>query len=203
MDKTDKRVDAYINEAADFAKPILVHIRKIVHKACPGVEETIKWGFPHFDYKGMLCSMAAFKQHCAFGFWKAAFMSDATKLRANNEKAMGNMGQLKSISDLPQEKLLMSQIKEAMHLNDEGVKLPPRKKVPSNQPIEVPSYFNTQLKKHKKAQTFFDNSSSSCKREYIQWITEAKSEDTRNKRMASALEWLSEGKSRNWKYEKC
>src|SRR5687767_1832106 len=102
MKKTDPRIDAYINKAADFAKPILKHIREVVHKACPDVEETMKWSFPHFDYKGeMMCSMAAFKQHCAFGFWKASLMSEGAKFKSGNEEGMGSMGKIKSLSDLP------------------------------------------------------------------------------------------------------
>src|SRR5688500_18245293 len=142
MATKDKRIDAYIEKAADFAKPILRHIREVVHKACPGVEETMKWSFPHFDYKGeMMCSMAAFKQHCAFGFWKAAIMTEAAKLKNKNEDAMGHFGQIKSLSDLPPVKQFTAMIKDAMKLNDEGVKLPPKKKTIDKKELEVPDYF--------------------------------------------------------------
>src|SRR4026207_417368 len=129
MGNKDKRVDDYIAKSADFAKPILNHIRQLVHTVCPQVEETIKWSFPNFDYKGVFCSMAAFKAHCSFGFWKAALMSDATKMKDNQKTAMGHMGKITSLKDLPPDKVLIAYIKEAAKLNDEGIKLPPRKKI--------------------------------------------------------------------------
>lgn len=122
--KKDKRIDAYLARSADFAKPILNHLRELVHRGCPEVEETIKWGFPHFDYHGILCSMASFKQHCAFGFWKASLLTGPNKsLSALGETAMGNFGQLKKLSDLPADKILLQYIKDAMKLNDAGVKI--------------------------------------------------------------------------------
>ena len=132
MATKDKRIDAYIAKSADFAKPILTHIRELVHKACPDVEETMKWSFPHFDYKGaMMCSMASFKQHCAFSFWKASLMKDADKFvgMAKSEVAMGHMGRITSVKDLPSDKVMLSYLKEAMRLNDENVKLPSKEKV--------------------------------------------------------------------------
>lgn len=135
MGKKDPRVDAYIDRSKEFAVPILEHLRATVHKACPEVEEIIKWGMPYFDYKGMMCWMASFKQHCVFGFWKAALMKDK-KLIANakSEIAMGHLGRIASLKDLPPDKLLLSYIKEAKHLNDADVKLPakvlkPKKKL--------------------------------------------------------------------------
>ena len=202
MGKKDKRVDDYIAKSASFAQPILAHIRMLVHKACPEVEETIKWSFPNFDYKGVFCSMAAFKAHCSFGFWKAALMSDATKMKDNQKNAMGQMGKITSLKDLPPDKVLIAYIKEAAKLNDEGIKLPPRKKITEKQELLVPADFSAALLKNKKASGTFEAFSPSHKKEYIQWITEAKTEDTRNKRMATALEWIAEGKGRNWKYQR-
>lgn len=125
MGTKDLRVDKYIANAADFAKPMLNHLRELVHKACPETEEIIKWGFPHFDYKGMMCSMAAFKQHCAFTFWKAALMKDKKLIEnAKSESAMGHLGRITSLNDLPSDKILMAYIKEAKKLNDDDVKLP-------------------------------------------------------------------------------
>ncbi|HEY1038596.1 MAG TPA: DUF1801 domain-containing protein, partial [Bacteroidia bacterium] len=126
MAKTDKRIDAYIAKSADFAKPILKHIRELVHETCPEVEETMKWSFPHFDYKGaMMCSMASFKQHCAFGFWKAQLMKDSEKflVMAKTEEAMGHMGRITSVKDLPSDKKMIAYIREAMKLNDDNIKL--------------------------------------------------------------------------------
>ena len=201
MGKKDKRVDAYIAKSAPFAQPILNHLRELVHKACPDAEETIKWGFPNFDYKGPFCNMAAFKEHCAFGFWKAALMKDADKLKDNQQNAMGHAGKIKSLSDLPSDKIMIGWIKEAVKLNDDGVKLPPRKKTEKKEPV-IPEYFTKALNKNKKALKAFEVFSPSHKREYIEWITDAKTEETRNRRMETAFEWMSEGKGRNWKYER-
>ncbi|MBI3123579.1 MAG: YdeI/OmpD-associated family protein [Ignavibacteriales bacterium] len=204
MGKKDPRVDAYIAKSQEFAKPILEHFRELVHKACPDVEETIKWGFASFDYKGPYCSMASFKQHCAIGFWKATLMKD-TKLIANakSESAMGHLGRITSLKDLPKDKELIAYLKEAAKLNADGVKLPAKPKSKEPKELVVPDYFTKALKKNKKALGTFTNFSYSRKKDYVEWITEAKTEETRNKRMATAIEWLAEGKSRNWKYEKC
>jgi uncharacterized protein YdeI (YjbR/CyaY-like superfamily) len=198
----DKRVDAYIAKSADFAVPILEHLRSIVHKACPDVQETIKWGFPHFDYKGIMCSMASFKQHCAFGFWKASLMKDP-KLMANakSESAMGHLGKISSLKDLPSDRALTGYIKEAMKLNEEGVAVP-KKPAAKKAVTRVPDYFKKALAKNKMAQRTFEAFSPSHKREYLEWITEAKTEATRTRRIEQALAWLTEGKPRNWKYMK-
>lgn len=202
MGKKDKRVDAYIEKAAPFAKPILMHLRELVHKACPDVEENIKWSFVSFEYKGLLCSFAAFKQHCAFGFWKAALMKDPALIEnAKSESAMGHLGKITSLKDIPSDKKIIGYIKEAMKLNDDNIPLPKRK--PSvKKEIEVPDYFMNALKKNKKAFERFESFPPSHKKEYLQWITEAKREETRDKRIAQALEWIGEGKGRNWKYER-
>lgn len=198
MGPTDARIDTYIAKSADFAKPILSHLRSLVHEACPDVQETIKWGFPHFDYHGVMCSMAAFKQHATFGFWKG------TLIVGKNTKsldAMGSFGRLTSVSDLPPKKELIVYIKRAMKLNEQGVKAPV-KHVRPKKPIRMPAEFKTALGKNKKAKAVFDAFSPSHKREYLEWIIEAKGEETRKRRIATALEWISKGKSRNWKYMK-
>ncbi len=197
-------IDDYISKSSAFAQPILKHFRELVHKACPGVEEKMKWSFPHYDYKNeMMCSMAAFKQHCAISFWKAALMKDGKLIEnARSEEAMGHMGKIKSLKDLPADKIITGYIKEAMKLNDDGVKLPSRPVAAVKKEIEVPGYFLDALQKNKKALKVFDAFAYSHKKEYLQWITEAKTEDTRNKRMATAIEWIAEGKGRNWKYQK-
>lgn len=190
-----------IEKAQPFAKPILNHLRELVHKACPDVAETIKWSFASFDYKGPLCSMAGFKEHCAFGFWKAALMKDADTLRSNQATAMGHLGKIKSWNDLPPDKVLTRWIREAVKLNEKGVKLPPRKKTELKE-LVIPEYFTKALKKNKKALDVFDKFPPSHKKEYVLWITEAKTDETRNRRMETALEWIGEGKGRNWKYER-
>jgi len=203
MGKKEKRIDAYILKSADFAIPILNHLRELVHLACPDVEEKIKWGMPFFDYKGEgLCNMASFKQHCAFGFWKASLMKDKALMdHAKSETSMGHLGRITSLADIPSDKKMIGYIKEAMKLNDAGVKV--KKVKPStDKTLEAPEYFVKALKTNKSAQTTFDAFSYSAKKEYVTWIVEAKTEDTRNKRIEQALEWMAEGKQRNWKYMK-
>jgi uncharacterized protein YdeI (YjbR/CyaY-like superfamily) len=204
MPAYDPRIDAYIDKSAPFAQPILTHLRELVHKACPDVEETMKWSMPHFDYKGVMCSMASFKQHCSFSFWKAFLLKDPKgfikERAAQGGEGMGHLGRITSLKDLPPDKGLIDLIKQAKKINDDGLKLPPKeKKAPKE--LTTPDYFLKELKKNKSAFVVFENFSPSQKKEYVQWITEAKSEDTRNKRMATAIEWIAEGKKRNWKYE--
>lgn len=203
MGKKIKEVDAYIAKSAAFAQPILQHIRALVHSTCPDVEEKIKWGFPHFDYKNeMMCSMASFKQHAVMGFWKASLMKDKALLAmARSEEAMGHLGKITSLKNLPSDKKLTAYIKEAMLLNDNGVKLPAKPKSIEKKEIETPDYLKKALSKNKKAERFFNEFAYSHRKEYITWITEAKREETRNKRMATAIEWIAEGKGRNWKYQ--
>ena len=204
MPVKNKAIDTYIAKSAAFAKPILQHIRELVHKTCPDVEEKMKWSFPHFDYKGeMMCSMAAFKQHAAFGFWKAPLMKDPVLAEmARSEVAMGHLGRITTLKDLPSDKKITAWIKEAMTLNDKGIKLVAKPKSAEKKELEVPDYFIKALAKNKKAKQSFDAFAYSHRKEYVQWITEAKTEETRNKRMTSAIEMLAEGKSRNWKYAK-
>ena len=202
MAAKNKAIDAYISKSADFSQPILKHLRELVHTTCPEAEEKMKWSFPHFDYKGeMMCSMAAFKQHAVFGFWKAALMKDASLLEtAKSEVAMGHLGKLTSLNDLPADKKIVAWIKEAMLLNEKGIKLPSKNKSTEKKEIIVPEYFEKALAKNKKAAATFNAFCFSHKKEYIEWITEAKTEETRNKRMIQALEMIAEGKNRNWKY---
>ena len=202
MATTDPRIDAHIKKSAPFAQPILQHLRELVHKACPGVQETMKWSFPHFEYKGILCSMSAFKQHCNFGFWKGSLLkNDKGLLSRVGETDMSFFDKLTSMDDLPSDKILLAYIKEAVKLNEEDIKLPPKPKT-VKQPLETPDDLLAALKKNKKALKSFEDFSPSHKREYIEWIIDAKTEATRNKRIETTVEWLSEGKSRNWKYEK-
>jgi uncharacterized protein YdeI (YjbR/CyaY-like superfamily) len=199
---TNTKIDAYINKSADFARPILIHLRKVVHNACPDVQEKIKWGMPHFDYKdNMLCSMASFKQHCAFSFWKASLMKDKTlMMNAKSETSMGHLGRITSLKDLPSEKKLISYIKEAMKLNDEGVKLD-KKPQAAKTKLNIPKELASALKSNRKAEGTFNEFSYSNKKEYVEWNKSAKTVDTRNKRLETAVEWLEEGKVRHWKYK--
>jgi uncharacterized protein YdeI (YjbR/CyaY-like superfamily) len=202
MGKYDARVDAYIAKAEPFAQPILSHLRALVHKACPAVEETIKWGFPVFEYKGILCNMASFKKHCVFGFWKAALMSDKSlEVNAKSEVAMGHMGKLTTMKDLPADSRILKNIREAATLNEQGIKVEKKKPI-AKKPVALPPYFKKALASNDAALNTFEAFSPSHQREYIEWITEAKTEATREKRMEQAIEWLAEGKPRNWKYMK-
>ena len=199
MGKKDPRIDTYISKAAPFAQPILKHLRKVVHAGCPEVEETIKWSMPHFDYEGVLCGMAAHKQHCSFGFWKGSLvLGDA----AADEKAMGQFGRITTVSDLPAEKVLLSYVRKAAELNKAGVKSPDRARPEKPIAVEVPDYFTSALRKNKQAQATFDAFSPGKRKDYVEWVTSAKREETRAERLATAIEWLAEGKSRNWKYER-
>ncbi len=200
----DKRIDAYIAKSAPFAQPILRHLRQLVHAACPGVQETIKWGFPHFEAHGaILCSMAAFKQHCVFGFRKASLMKDTDHiLTIKDRESMGHLGRIITLGGLPSDKILKSYIRQAAQLNEAGIRLPPRQKsIVASSAVEVPDYVTRVLKKNAKALKTFEAFSPSHRREYIEWITEAKTDATRDKRIAAMIEWVGEGKRRNWKYE--
>ena len=198
MISRDPRVDAYMAKSAEFAKPILEHLRAVVHAACPDTEENIKWGFPHFGYRGgMLCSMAAFKQHCSFGIWHYKTVAD----EARDEDGMGHFGRITSLNDLPSKKILTEHIRKAMALTDSGVK-PARAKIAPKPPAQLPADFAALLKKHAAARKTYEGFSPSAQREYIDWIVDAKTDATREKRMATALEWMAEGKHRNWKYMK-
>ena len=188
MAEKEKRIDAYILKSADFAIPILNHLRELVHFACPEVEEKIKWGMPFYDYKGEgLCNMASFKQHCAFGFWKAPLMKDKTLMdNAKGETAMGHLGRITSLKDLPSDATLIRYIKEAMKLNEAGIKVE-KKKPTTTKEVKAPEYFLKELKKNKAAQTTFDTFSPSNKKEYVMWITDAKTDETRRSRMIKAI----------------
>lgn len=198
MPTIDPRIDAYIAASPEFAQPILNQVRAIVHAACPDVEETMKWSRPHFQYKGMLCQMSSFKAHCALGFWKGAILfPDGAE-----SGAMGHFGRIASIADLPSKKELAALVRRAMELNDEAVKVAAKPRSAAREPV-VPDDFAGALRADKAAQKVFDAGSASFRREYLMWIEDAKAEPTRLRRIAQAVEWLAEGKGRNWKYEKC
>lgn len=205
MGTKDPRVDAYIAKSADFAKPILTHLRKLIHDACPSVEETVKWSFPHFTYRGpadrsprILCSMASFKQHCAFGFW----YTDNRTANQQSAPAMGQYGRITSLADLPKDKALVKQIKDAIKVHDGGVKPRSAPKPGEKKELVVPDYLAAALKKNKKALATFTHFNYSNQKDYVEWITEAKTAETRRNRLETSIEWMSEGKVRNWKYIK-
>jgi len=194
--KLNPKIDDYISKSADFAKPILVKLRTLIHEANPDIEENIKWGMPSFDYKGIVCHIAAFKAHCSFGFMKYKLIKG---LEENG--GMNSFGKLKSVDDLPGDDVILMYIKEAIDLNERGVKLPKSSK--PKKELVVPEYLVEILSKNLKAEQVFNDFSYSHKKEYVEWIVEAKREATREKRITQMLEWLEEGKHRNWKYENC
>ena len=203
MKKINPKVEAYIAKSADFAKPILNYLREIIHATCPDVEEEIKWGIPHFDYKGdMMCILAAYKNHCSFSLYKAELMND-TKIKESVKegKKMGYMDKIKTLSDLPAKKILIAYIKEAMTLNEAGVKKQKPAKEKSAE-VEAPAYFLDALKKNARAKKVFESKSPSFRKEYSKWIIDAKTEDTRQKRIEQTLGWIAEGKGRFWQYVK-
>jgi len=196
MGKKDPRVDAYIAKSADFAQPILKHIRKLMHRADPDIEETLKWGMPSFNHGGIVCNMAAFNEHCAFGFWKSKLILDGKA-----QEAMGSFGRIESLKDLPSDARLLGYMKKAVKLNLEAVKIPGRTKRKAT-PLQVPADLRRALKATPKAAVTFKALSASHRNEYVKWISGAKQADTRDKRLVTALQWLAEGKNLNWRYEK-
>ena len=200
MGKKDARVDAYIAKSPDFAKPILTYLRDVVHEGCPELVETMKWNTPTFDHHGIVCSMAAFRRHCVFGFWKAPLLTlDGKPLVTKMESGAGQFGKLTSVKDLPARPKLRKLVKDAARLNESGVAL---KRAPraAARPVEVPVDLTRALHKNAKARAVFAAFPPSHKREYVQWIAEAKTPETRQRRLQTAVEWMSEGKPRNWKY---
>jgi uncharacterized protein YdeI (YjbR/CyaY-like superfamily) len=195
----DQRIDAYIEKAADFARPILIELRARVHAACPDVVETVKWRNPSFDYKGLLCGMAAFKQHCTFGFWKHALVVGKSD---KDDEAWGSFGRLTSIRDLPSKTAMTRLIKKAMQLNVDGTRLPRAKAAPKPK-VPMHPALKKALAANKKVREQFAAMSPSCQREYLTWIAEAKGEATRERRLRDAIAWIAAGKPRNWKYMNC
>lgn len=200
MSTLDPRIDAYIERSAEFAQPVLIHLRELVHKACPDVTETLKWSMPSFEFKGILCGFASFKKHCTLMFWKQSLLE--TDAFPKYKMAMGSFGRITSLKDLPSDKVLIGLIHQAMKLNEKNIKVAKKPAAPKKE-LVVPDVLTKALSKDKKAKQTFDNFSYSHRKDYIEWIAEAKTEPTRDKRVATTIEWLSEGKGRNWKYEKC
>jgi uncharacterized protein YdeI (YjbR/CyaY-like superfamily) len=202
-------VDAYIAEAADFAQPILSHLRALVHKACPDVVEEMKWSRPFFLHAGViLCNMSAFKQHCSFGFWGAEIGKVLQADGVLQDGGMGSLGKITSVSGLPADKVMLGYLRQATAFIDQGqgetfVAAGRRVVKPPKPAPEAPSGFTEALRKNKAAAKVFEAFSPSCKREYLDWIADAKRDETRDRRIAQAVEWIAEGKQRNWKYQAC
>jgi uncharacterized protein YdeI (YjbR/CyaY-like superfamily) len=218
----DPRVDAYINRAKPYAHPILEHLRELVHKGCPQVVETIKWSRPFFEYKGVILgNMSAFNAHCSFGFWGEEIGAVLREADALHDGAMGSLGRITSVKDLPSNKLMLGWIRQSVGFIDRGEYTSPiaarhEKKIAAKEDskkhgvakaekpsVEPPAEFVAALNKNKKAAAVFAAFSPSCKKEYVEWVADAKRAETRDKRIATAVEWIAEGKQRNWKYQNC
>ena len=203
------KVDAYFAKVRPFAEPIVWHLRKLIHKGCPGVVETIKWSRPFFEYKSViLFNISAFKEHCSLGFWgveMAEILKEAGVLKSGG---MGTFGRITSLADLPSDQLMLGWIRQAAAFVDRGEYTSPIVarnqvvKAPKAQ-IEVPAELTAALKNNKAAAKVFEAFSPSCRREYVDWIAKAKRAETREKRVATAIKWIAEGKQRNWKYQSC
>lgn len=202
MENLDPKIDAYIAKSPAYAQPIIKHLRQLIHQAVPQVTEVIKWGHPHFDYKGPFMGIGAFKEHMGLNFWKSTLMDDPAGLFKNDGNA-GDIGKIKSLTDLPADDVLLSYIHHAADLNDKGIKLAaPQKKPIEKAELEVPADLIEAFKANTNAMQQYEQFSPSAKKEYLQWLAEAKSADTRAKRLETMIEWVSEGKTRNWKYKK-
>lgn len=199
MKNTNPRVDEYIEKAQPFARPILKHVRELMHTGCPDLTETIKWGMPHFEYHGVIASMAAFKEHAVFGFWKQDLIPGMNQY-VKEKEAMGSWGRITSLDGIPPDKDIIGFVKVAAKLNEEGITLPRR--APKPVVVNMPDDFLKEIRKNKKAFETYEAFSPSNKRDYADWITDAKTDETRQERMKTAIEWMSEGKPRMWKYMK-
>ena len=206
VDDASARIDLYIAKAAPFAQPILWDLREVVHQAVPDVEEAVKWSMPFFVYQGIiLAHMAAFKAHCSLGIWKENLVMAKNQTADDRDTGMGNFGKLTSLKDLPSDKELKAILKEAARKIAAGERIKnwerPAKRAPAE--VEVPEALATALARNKAAAKVFDSMAAGCRRDYCDWITEAKREETRDKRVATAVEWIAEGKQRHWKYQNC
>ena len=203
----DPKVDAYVAKARPFAQPILKHVRTLIHNGCPGVEETIKWGRPFFEYQGaIICFLAAFKEHCSLGFWGQEIKAVLREARVQTEGSSGSFGHIKTLRDLPSDDLLVGWVRQTSGMIESGnytspIAARPKAAKPKNPAVKMSAEFSVALGKNKKAAAVFEAFSPSAKREYIEWIAEAKRPETRDNRIATAVKWIAEGKQRNWKYE--
>ena len=199
MSTKDPRIDAYIAKSADFARPVLEHLRQVVHEACPETTEALKWGIPHFVHAGKnLAHMAAFKAHCGFGFWQREAVTETVK----NDPAMGQLGRITTVKDLPPKAQLKQMVRKAMALIDAAETAPRAPKAAPKPAPTPPADLLAALRRNAAARKAFEAFSPSQQRDYVEWLEEAKREETREKRLAQAIEWMEEGKERNWKYRR-
>lgn len=199
MATKDPRVDSYIAESAEFARPILKHLRKVIHQGCPTAVETIKWGCPFFDYHGLLCGLAAFKAHCSMFFWRDIDVERWLPKTNSAGAGMGQFGKLTSLADLPKDSVLLACVRAAVEQRNAPSSKTKRARKPGKE-LPVPADLKTALTANAKAATTFKNFAPSQRRAYLDWIADAKQPATRKKRLQTTIEWLAEGKPHNWKY---
>lgn len=204
MPATDPRVDAYVAVAPDFARPILAHLRDLVHQAVPDAVETMKWSRPHFEHHGLLAAMWAFRAHVAFALWRAAEVgASAAGADAVGADGMGQFGRIRRLEDLPPDERLVEWLRAAARLNEAG----PRRRAAASKATarsmpNVPGDLRAALASSAAARATFEGFPPSHRREYLEWIVGAKRPETRARRVAQAVEWMAEGRGRNWKYER-
>ncbi len=201
----DPRIDAYIAEASAFARPILTHLRELLHKGCPEVIEDFKWGRPFFLHHGILCGMSAFKAHCSFGFWHQGMTAVNGRDVGARQQPLGSLARITSLADLPDDRAMLGHIRQAVKLNESGAPALPPRRPRSKQPktLTVPDDLAAALKKNKKAAETFEEFSYTNRKNYVEWVASAKLAETRAKRLASTMKRLSEGRKQNWEYEDC
>jgi uncharacterized protein YdeI (YjbR/CyaY-like superfamily) len=197
MSKKDQRIDAYIAKAAPFARPILKYLRKLVHAGCPEVEETIKWQMPTFEHEGIVCFVAAFKNHCALGFWKSRRLFGT---QSAEREAMGNFGRITSVNDLPDDQTLIGYVQKIAKLNEAGIKGATPRRSAEKRRLVLPTDLKSALEKNPRAKKAFEDFSYSHRKEYAEWIAGAKRTETRERRLKTAIQWIAKGKPQNWKY---
>jgi uncharacterized protein YdeI (YjbR/CyaY-like superfamily) len=199
MTTKDPRVDSYIAESADFARPILQHLRKLIQQGCPTAVETIKWGCPFFDYHGLLCGFAAFKAHCSLFFWRDIDVSRWLTKTNTAGAGMGQFGKITSMADLPKDSVLLACVRAAVEQREAPASKIKRARKPGKE-LPVPADLKKALAANAKAAATFKNFAPSHRRAYLDWISDAKQPTTREKRLNTTIEWLAEGKPQNWKY---
>lgn len=193
----DPRIDAYIARQADFAQPILRHLRGLIHAASPDIAETVKWGMPFFTYRDKnLCNMAGFQRHVAFGFWHDKVAPDGSR-----GEAMGQFGRIRRLHDLPDDATIAALLRKAMALIEAGDE--PRSGVKTPRaPLPLHPAFSAALDADPAAAATWAGFPPGKVRDYCEWINDAQTDATRDRRIAQAVEWIAAGKGRNWKYEK-
>ena len=198
--RDDARFEAKIKAAEPFAQPILRHLRALVHEACPGVRETVKWGHLCFEREAIICMIGAFRQHCAFRFWHGGMRAVLAEDGVTELSAMSSFGRITRVADLPSDRKMLGYLRHAVALAESGV--PARRRRPTRVKPEtkVPAELAAALKANPVAAATFAKLSPGGRRDYVDWIGEAKREATRSNRLATTVAWLAEGKARDWKY---